>query len=267
MDASDMSQGYYDQMASAAQAQTGISQNQAKLAREQWERYKSLYGPAETDMVREYRNDISLYRPLKQTQVEDAIKDLSLYRPLKEAMVNDSMARLARLRPIEEQLARDAVEGVQPDVAGAMSRASADVHSSFAKQHAADKRRTMGLGLDPAMGAYMDRLGGLDEAAAEASARTLAAERERDRARDQTLALRSSALGLRSLPSISYSGGLGTPTYGLPSQYLGQRHEPVQFRGLGAVGAWQACTDHWPRRWVGQRMRVSPPAMGFSARR
>ncbi|MFW5489149.1 MAG: hypothetical protein ACNI3A_12170 [Desulfovibrio sp.] len=215
--AANQSQGYYDQMASAAQAQTGLSQKQAQLAREQWDRYQSLYGPLEEDMAREYRSDMGLYRPLKQAQVTDAVKDISLYRPLKEAVVNDSLDRMARLRPVEEALTQEALEGVNPDIPGAMGRASANVRSSFAKEREAGHRKAESLGLDPAMTEYMDRLAGLDATAAEASARTLAAEREQDRARDQTQALRSAVLGLGSTPSTYYSGGLRTPSYSLPS--------------------------------------------------
>jgi hypothetical protein len=237
MDAASQSQAYYNQMASATNAQTGISRTQSQLAQEQWDRYKSLYGPAEEATVAEYGRDMALYRPLKEQQVESALKDLQLYQPLKETMVHDAMDRMSRLHPVEEVLTSQALEGIRADVPAAMSRASADVKNSFAQEREASRRQTEGLGLDPAMTAYMDRLGGLEEAAAVASARTRAAEDEEDRAWEQTLALRNTALGLQSTPTTSYSGNLSTPSYGLSNNLSNQALNLYSSAASGLSGA------------------------------
>lgn len=81
----------------------------------------------------------------------------------------------------------DAMEGVEGDYEGVVSRAEADVEGEFNQQQEERRRRMQSMGLDPSSGRYQssERQGALQEATASAMAQNRARERERSRVENQ----------------------------------------------------------------------------------
>lgn len=229
-DAAQSSETFYEQAGQAGQAQTMLSQAQLDLAREQWDRYKRLYGPLEEAAAREYQAELDLYRPLKQAQADAARKDLATFGHVKEVAASEALGRLGLYRPLEQSLVAEAMQGVDADVAGARGRAAADVRQSFASARDAARRKAQGLGLDPSRLAHLEALGDLEQAAAEAAARTRAGRLERQRAEETGFARRAALVGsMPKAPAAPYAGGLNTPGARLPG-------DPAA-RAMGLLGA------------------------------
>lgn len=179
---------YINLAGSAVQDQSELAEEQADLAREQWEIY---------------RRD---FLPLERERAEEARRDLGLFRPLKEAAVREGLSDLRRTAPLESRLYREALEGIEPDIMGVKGRASADVAQSFEKVREKALSRQREQGSQPARLSYLNRITDIEQASAEAAARTLAGRAERDRADTLSRNILTSTLsGVDGIPNIPAS--------------------------------------------------------------
>lgn len=194
--------------AELAQENSELAHSQVDLAWDQWNTYKRTLGPVEEAAAAQAMRDMGLLGPLREAQVSEAMRDLGLYRPLKEAAVNTAVGSMRRFEPLESAVVADALEGVRADPSRAAGRAAMDVRASFAKARQGEGRKLASMGLDPARLAWMGRSSTLEEAAAEAAARTRAAESEVLRAETATREGRLAALGLRRQPAMPQPFGL-----------------------------------------------------------
>ncbi len=206
--------------ADLSRAGAEAAQSQVDLAWDQWNTYKQTLGPLEAAAARQAVNDMDLLAPLREAQVSEAMRDIELYRPLKEATVGAAVRSTQRYEPLEEQAVRDALSGVRADPERAAGRAAVDVRASFAKAREGEERKLSSMGLDPARMAWMGHSSSMQEAAAEAAARTRAAETEIQRAETATRQGRLDILGLRkqaAMPGQSSLNAAPASTFGDPA--------------------------------------------------
>ncbi len=200
----------------------------------------SLYRPLKEAQVEDALGSMKLYQPLKLAQVEQALADLELYQPLKEAQVQDALQDLETGRevkdaqsrqllrnldlyaPLVEQYAKAAAQGEEADTGQVMSLASADVAQAFARQRDSNQRQTAGRGLQPGQAAFADLVMDVEEAAADAAARTRARQTEKQRTEDESKAMLGSAL---SLLAPSTAGSPASASYAL---------QPASFASLSS---------------------------------
>jgi hypothetical protein len=182
---------YINLAGSSAVGQTELAEEQAGLAREQWNTYQRYF------------------LPLEKEQAAEAQRDLGLFRTLKDAAVEEGLSGLRRRAPLESRLYSEALAGVEPDIQGVKNRAGADVAQSFDKVRDEAFSRQRSFGLQPARFAYLNRITDIEQAAAEASARTMAGRAERERADALSRSLLSGALsaanGIPNIPSSALS--------------------------------------------------------------
>lgn len=181
--------------ATPASAQSEIAEEQLRLAREQWELFQRDF------------------LPLEREQAQEAKRDIGLFRPLKEEAVNQGLSSLRLSAPVEARFFREAERGATPRINEVRAEAAADVAQSFDQARARSLRDARRLGLSPARMVSLNRLTDIEEAAAQAAARTRAAVDERERARRESQELLQRAVSVRSgLPSVP-TGAL-SPTSG-----------------------------------------------------
>ncbi|EMG39158.1 hypothetical protein PCS_00044 [Desulfocurvibacter africanus PCS] len=206
--------------AELSQAGAAAAQSQVDLAWDQWNTYKQTLGPLEAAAARQAVSDMGLLAPLREAQVSEARRDIELYKPLKETSVATAVRSMQRFEPLEAQVVQDALAGVQADPTRAAGRAAVDVRDSFAKAREGEERKLSSMGLDPARMAWMGHSSSMQEAAAEAAARTRAAETEIQRAETATRQGRLDALGLRkqaAMPGQSSLNAAPVDTFGDPA--------------------------------------------------
>jgi hypothetical protein len=165
-----------------------LAKEQAQLAREQWERYKQIYGPLEEQQVAAQRALIESSLPvqleylaaqralidptfnlqLKQMEAQREVLDASLPSLLQDIdLYNQS-------RDVERQFYEKSLEGVSPEkLAG---QYTADVNKAFSGARDKLARDMSRYGIAPNSGRYASALSNLarSEALATAGARTKA---------------------------------------------------------------------------------------------
>lgn len=224
------------QQAALAREGAGIARRQVDLAWDQWDTYKRTMGPVEEAAARQALRDMESLAPLREAQVSEAMRDLGLYRPLKEVAVGTAVRSMARFEPLEAMVVQDALAGSEADPLRAAGRAAVDVRASFAKARQGEARKQASMGLDPARLAWMGHSSAMEEAAAEAAARTRAAEAEIQRAETATRQGRLDALGLRKPPTMPQPYGLNAAPGGLLGDPAGQALSLLRSGQSGLTG-------------------------------
>jgi len=214
-----------------------LARRQADLAWDQWDTYKQTLAPLEQEAARQAVRDLGLLAPLREAQVGEALRDVELYRPLKEAAVTSTVRSMERYEPLEDMVVQDALSGERADPLRAAGRAAADVRASFAKARQGEERKLASMGLDPARMAWMGHSSAMEEAAAEAAARTRAAETETDRAETATFERRLAALGLRRQVPLSQPSSLNAAPSGPLGDPAGQALNLLRTGQTGLAGA------------------------------
>ena len=136
-----------------------LAKEQAQLAREQWERYKQIYGPLEEQQVAAQQALIDTTLPLQLEWYGAMGQDIDLYN---------------QYRDLERKFFDESMKGISPDeLAG---RYSADVEKGFGLQRDQLTRNLSRYGINPNSGKFTSAMTDLarDEALAKAGARTKA---------------------------------------------------------------------------------------------
>lgn len=190
----------------------GLTNDQAKLAREQWARYKSIYGPVEEAEAAEALADIQLWKPYKQEMVASLSKQLELNDPLMERQAviqgdmldytGEELERSKAYRPIEDEMIAEAEGGIDP--ARYVERARGDVARGFDNAQAIEQRNLGRLGATPDAGRReaSGRQWAINRALGEAGAATNARLSAEDLARNIRTATLNYKKGF-AMPQIS----------------------------------------------------------------
>ncbi len=174
---------HYESASEAAKQQIG-------LAKDQWERYKKVFGPLEAEQVKEALRDIELYRPFKNEMLNEMKRNVEMYRPIEDKMVDEAQ--------------KTGAEWGQEFA----DRASADIAQGFDKSREVNLRNLSRMGINPNSGKFASQNSALQKARAlgEAGGRTEAFSKGRDTAWNR----KAGALGYRRglpIPQQSTASG------------------------------------------------------------
>ncbi|WP_319764540.1 hypothetical protein [Maridesulfovibrio sp.] len=182
----DTAAQYYNAAGDAAKDQVAFS-------REQWARYKSVYGP------------------LEEAQVKEALLDMEANRPLKAAILDETQRNIENYRPIEDQMIAEAGKSGSALGQEYAARSSADINQAFGQQKAINSRNLGRMGVNPNSG----RFANTNKSTNTAQALALAGGKTSAFQRGQTEALNRKANALnyrRGLPMVQKENPNGSAT-------------------------------------------------------